>query len=315
MKLGFIRTTSVRCTNWYCICAFEEILRHLANRFQLHCCCYKSRKIWSYADKNVQNAAVIGFSSEVDCNDWNLVNIFQPAQFLFDLCHKATRTCPSLKWLDIGNAVKSQPLKSHAIPGYVPSGTTSFNCKCCTLRTLDFATFSNGFRVGQSGMMSARLPRLDPGPRVSISRIAFSKIFVWARLPLRELDPKKAFSEMTSSNFFGFARLPRRIVDPEICKFSKKIGFCAFSAAAGIVKVGSARLTFLLAGSWIMFRNEMNISRDLHNAPQLHLSTMYNEEDIKPRYMYRNIWMILDMIGWNIKVVFMDMPLKNSSWK
>ena len=37
-----------------------------------------------------------------------------------------------------------------------------------------------------------------------------------------------------------------------------------------------------------MFRIEMNISLDLHIAPQLHLSTMYNEEDIKPRYMYRN---------------------------
>ena len=157
--------------------------------------------------------------------------------------------------------------------------------KRCISETLDFATFSNGFRVGQSGMMSARLPRLDPDPRVSISRIAFSKIFVWAKLPLREPAPKSAFSEITSSKIFGFAILPRRIVGPEICKFSKTFGFCTFSTAGGIVKVGSARLTFLLAGSWIMFRNEMNISLDLHNAPQLHLSTMYNEEDIKPWYV------------------------------
>ena len=70
---------------------------------------------------------------EVDCNNWNLVNFnfFQSAQFLFDLCHKATRTCPSLKWLDIGNGVMLTSLNSHAIPGYirwlflVAKGTTS----------------------------------------------------------------------------------------------------------------------------------------------------------------------------------------------
>ena len=79
------------------------------------------------------------------------------------------------------------------------------------------------------------------------------------------------------SNILAFAKLPRRIV---ICRFSKMFGFCTFSTAGGIVKVGSERLTFLLAGSWIMFRNEMNISLDLHIAQQLHLSTMYNKYGI-----------------------------------
>ena len=44
-----------------------------------------------------------------------------------------------------------------------------------------------------------------------------------------------------------------------------------------------------------MFRNEMNIRLDLHIAPQLHLSTMYNGEDIKPKYMYRNREFLDDM--------------------
>ena len=204
--------------------------------------------------------------------------LFNPLSF-FLIC--ATRR-PDLvlrwKWLEIWNVV-GYCETHHAILGYIgiliklirlpPADKSS--------KTLDLATFSNGFRVGQSGMMSAKLPLLDPDPRVSISRIAFSKIFVWAKLPLRDPAPKKMFSEKPSvSNILAFAKLPRRIVG----RFSKMFGFCTFSTAGGIVKVGSERLTFLLAGSWIMFRNEMNISLDLHIAQQLHLSTMYNKYGI-----------------------------------
>ena len=210
-------------------------------------------------------------------------NAFQPAQFLFDLRNKATRFGPSLKM--IRNLKRCWLLWNPSCHSWLHWLVVGILIKLIRLppadkssKTLDLATFSNGFRVGQSGMMSAKLPLLDPDPRVSISRIAFSKIFVWAKLPLRDPAPKKRFSDKPSvSNSLAFAKLPRRIV---ICRFSKMFGFCTFSTAGGIVKVGSERLTFLLAGSWIMFRNEMNISLDLHIAQQLHLSTMYNKYGI-----------------------------------
>ena len=106
MQLAFIniRTTLFRCTN--CKCALEVIFAGRCQQFSdglsLLLPFKNHEKSGLMLTKKVQNAAVIAFF-EVDCNvGWNLVNIFQPAQFLFDLSHKAARAGPALKLFDIG---------------------------------------------------------------------------------------------------------------------------------------------------------------------------------------------------------------------
>ena len=70
----------------------------------------------------------------------------------------------------------------------------------------------NGLRVGQSGMISARLPRRDPLPGGKVSKIAFSRILVCARLPRLDPHPSVSFcklSKILECAFWGSTMLTR----------------------------------------------------------------------------------------------------------